>query len=169
MKYTSAEAAKVLRKLNEDYSALLNKENQSRSFLASGGEDVESVRPEYSFAQTQGALIEIEGRIRKLQHAINVFNTTTAVPGFDMTVDQMLVLIPQLTGQKNRLYSMKSVLPKTREKSGYGSNSSIIDYRYANYEIADVEKEYERIADLLARAQTALDALNNSATLDIDL
>ena len=169
MKYTSAEAAKLLRKLNEDHSSLLGMESRSQSFLASVGEDVESVRPEYSFSDTQAELLAIEDKIRKLKHAINVFNTTTTVPGFDMTIDQILILIPQLTGQKNRLNSMKNVLPKVREKAGYGSSSSIIDYRYANYSIPDVEKEYDRINDLLARAQTALDLINSSATLEIDL
>ena len=47
MNYTSAQAAKMLSKLQQDYDQLAAKEESSKTFLASMGEDVESVRPEY--------------------------------------------------------------------------------------------------------------------------
>jgi hypothetical protein len=52
MKYTSAQANKLLKKLNDEYSALLDKEQRSRDFRAAMGEDVESVRPAYDYAET---------------------------------------------------------------------------------------------------------------------
>lgn len=48
MKMTSAQAAKLLRQLKEELSALHLRENNSRCFLASLGEDPESVRPDYA-------------------------------------------------------------------------------------------------------------------------
>ena len=45
MNYTSAEANKLLKKLNDEYTALLDKETRSRDFRAAMGEDVASVRP----------------------------------------------------------------------------------------------------------------------------
>lgn len=71
MKYTSAQANKLLKKLNDEYSALLDKEQRSRDFRAAMGEDVESVRPAYDYAETQARLAELEGKIRALKHAIN--------------------------------------------------------------------------------------------------
>ncbi len=55
MKYavTSAEASKLLRKIVEEKSVVLANENQSSVFNASLGEDVESVRPAYDYAETQ--------------------------------------------------------------------------------------------------------------------
>lgn len=44
MNYTSAEANKLLKKLNDEYTALLDKETRSRDFRAAMGEDVASVR-----------------------------------------------------------------------------------------------------------------------------
>lgn len=44
MNYTSAEANKLLKKLNDEYAALLDKETRSRDFRAAMGEDVASVR-----------------------------------------------------------------------------------------------------------------------------
>lgn len=169
MEYTSAQAAKLLKKLNEDYDALLAKEAQSNTFLAALGEDVESVRPEYDFDDTQKMFREYEVKIRALKHAINIFNTTRRVSGFDMTIDEMLVYIPQLTRAKNRLYMMKSALPKVRENISGFSKSAVIDYRYANYDIEKAESEYQRVSELLSRAQTALDLTNNTETLEVEL
>lgn len=167
MKCTSAEAGKMMRKLLEEKSSIEMREHNGKEFLAAVGEDLESVRPEYDFAKTQSALAEVEEKIRKLKHALNVFNSTTVIPEFDMTIDEMLVYIPQLTARKNKLSSMKDKLPKVREQNRM--NSSILDYRYLNYDVSEVVAEYEKEADTLAKAQNAIDAVNMTMTLDIEL
>ena len=167
MKYTSAEAGKLLKKLNDERASLLLREENGKEFLAAVGEDIESVRPGYNFATTQVALNEIETKIRKVKHALNVFNSTTVIPEFGMTIDEMLVYIPQLTMRKNKLARMKDRLPKVREQTRV--NSSILDYRYLNYGVDEAAAEYDKISDTLSKAQNALDAANMNQTLEIDL
>lgn len=169
MRYTSAEAGKLLRKLNEERDALEQKEARSSTFLVSLGEDAETVRPAYDYQCTQEALAELDRKIRTVKHAINTFNLSQTVPGFDMTIDQMLIYIPQLTARKRKLAGMKDRLPKQRETDLIGSSSNIIDYSYANYDIALAERDYEVVSDELARAQTALDVVNNIETMEIVL
>ena len=165
MKYTSAEAAKLLRGLNEELGSVLNAETSSREFVAATSEDVESVRPAYDFAETQKEVERLRKEIRKVKHAINTFNTTTVIPELGMTIDEALVYIPQLSAQKSKLLIMRSRLAKTREYSRAGS--SIIEYRYANYDIKVADEEFKRVSDLLAKAQTALDVVNNSVKFEI--
>lgn len=168
MKMTSAQAAKAAKKLNEEYNALLQKEKLSSTFLAASGEDADSLRPAYDYAETQEKLAAVEKRIRTLKHALNVFNSTHAVPGFDMTVDEMLVYIPQLTARVNKLSEMKAKLPKMRVEERYGKTSNIIDYTYTNYDIDAVSADCEKSADELARAQLALDSFNTTETFEVD-
>ncbi len=169
MKVTSAQASKILRKYEDEMNGILSNESMSREFLAAVGEDVESVRPVYDYRAAQDKLTDLENRIRKLKHSINVFNCTYVIPGFDMTIDQMLIYLPQLSKKRDKLGSMKNVLPKAREAQQYGKSSNIIDYRYANYDIPTVEKDYAEVSDVLAKAQTALDTVNNTVTFDIEL
>ena len=109
MKYTSSEANKLLRRLNEERDAVLVKEQKSSTFLAAMGEDPESVRPKYDYTVVQNMVAELDLKIRTVKHAINQFNLPQTVPGFDMTVDQMLVYIPQLTARKNKTGFRNSV------------------------------------------------------------
>ena len=160
MKMTSAQAAKLLRQWNESLKALQRREENTKTFLASLGEDIESVRPEYDYAAMQAEQAAIEANIRKLKHTLNVFNTITVIPEFEM---------PQLTNRLEKLSRMKELLPKQRENALYNRNAAIIDYRYANYDIQTVEKDYEVLAETLAKAQTALDYINNTVLLEVDL
>ncbi len=118
MKYTSAQANKLLKKLNDEYDLLLAEEAESSTFLAAMGEDPESVRPEYDYIETQKSLEELGNRIIKLKHAINLFNTSHTLPGFELTVDEALVYIPQLSKKVKKLAEMKARLPSRLSFSG---------------------------------------------------
>ena len=166
---TSAVAAKRLRKLNDERDALLTMELKSRTFVAAVQEDVESVRPAYDYRAAQDALTEVEGKIRRLKHAINCFNCTYVLPEFDMTIDQMLVYLPQLTARMNKLDDMRSKLPRERVRESFNRGSNIIDYEYANYDITLARADYDLVADELARAQNALDTANTTVFFEVDL
>lgn len=171
MKYavTSAEASKLLKKFLGERNILLANERQSCTFNASLGEDINSVRPEYDYEQTQKLLKSYDKKIRILKHAINCFNSSQTVGNTGMTIDQVLVYIPQLTEMRNKLYDMQNRLPKQRTSVGGIGDITVIDYCYANYPVEKAKADYIAISDELAKIQIALDVVNTTEKMYFEL
>lgn len=91
---TSAQASKILNSLIDKLNKLSSKEELLATFNAASSEDPEANRPEFDMVSYHSQMNELEQKIRTVKHAINVFNTTHKVEGFDMTVDEILVYIP---------------------------------------------------------------------------
>ena len=167
MKYTSSEANKLLKGLEARIADLKRRETKSHMFHAASTEDPETLRPAYDFEETQKQIAALEEDVRTVKHAINVFNVTHTLPGFDdLTIDRALVYLPQLSARVRKLQEMAAALPRERVES-YGS--SIIDYVIANYDIADAEKAYHAEQEKLSAIQIALDAANSGDTMEIDV
>ena len=64
---------------------------------------------------------------------------------------------------------MRKKLPREREDSGYGRSSNIVEYKYANYDIAAVEADYIKTVDELSVAQNALDQVNTTVEFDVEM
>lgn len=169
MKLTSAQAVKLLRRFNEEYAMLVEEEKSSRVFTAAIQENIEAVRPPYDFASFQEKLDAIDTKIRVIKHAINLFNTTHEVPGFGMTIDEVLVCLPQLTRKKNKLTQMSRRLEKERVDGCYGSSSTNIEYTYANYSVREVREMLAEVSEMQGRLQTALDIVNTQEIMEIDI
>ena len=168
-KMTSAQAAKELKRLNEQHTALLDKELKASVFTAAIQEDIEMARPEYCYGNIQTDLRIIEEKIISLKHSINQFNLTYMIEGFDMTIDQMLVYIPQLTARKKKLEKMASRLSKERISNGFARSSNFIEYTYCNYDVSDAKYDLEETAKELAAAQMALDLANTTVEFDVEI
>lgn len=166
MKMTSAEANKLLHKLNDERDALLNMDAQNRTFTAATVENVEEARPEYSYEETNQRLIALDEQIRRIKHALNSFNLTQVLPGLGITIDQALIYIPQLNSRKRRLAVMRSIPKKQRSMSG---GASLIEYTYANYDVDKAEADYTAVTDELFKLQNTLDLVNSTVQLDIEL
>lgn len=169
MKYTSSEAAKLIRRLQQDKVLLEREETAKSIFKAATIENPEDLRPEYSYEDTAKASEELDTKIRKIKHAINVFNTVTEVPGTGMTIDQVLVYLPQLAQRARILNGMSSRLPKRRAEGFEVTNKNVIDYVYTNYDVDKAKEDYNKIQDEIAKIQTALDLVNSQETLEIDI
>lgn len=168
MKLTSSQASKLIRRLKEEYDTIIAEEKESRSFVAAIQENLDDARPLYDFVATQEKLDSLDRQIRTVKHAINIFNTTHEVPGFGMTIDAVLVYMPQLTRKKEKLLNMSRRLEKQRVDDCYGGSSSI-EYNYANYSVADAKEMLREVSDTLSRLQTALDTINTLETMEIDI
>ena len=168
MLYTSAEASKLLRKLTDEKEALIVNENQSKTYVVATTENEEELRPDYDYNITSAKLNEINDKILKIKHAINLFNVTHEVPETnDLTIDQVLIAMPQLNERKDKLSKMKNRLPKFRSRSNIGSN--IIEYDYVNYDINQVSNDYNEICEKISKMQLELDKINNTDKMEIDI
>lgn len=165
MKVTSAEANKMIKKLRDDITYWKLQEQNGSRFIAATIENIEDVRPAYSYAVVTEKLAACDEQIRRIKHALNIFNSTTVVDGFDMTIDEMLVFLPQLSDRQTRL--AKLMLKPEKERVMNSGRTSIIEYDYANYDYAVVKKDYDEISALKNRALTALDVVNNTVTFEI--
>ncbi|WP_028518248.1 hypothetical protein [Ruminococcus flavefaciens] len=168
-KMTSAQAAKELKRLNELHTSLIEKEQKSAVFTAAIQEDIELARPEYSYSDMQTELQSIEKQIISLKHCINQFNLSYVIPGFDMTIDQMLVYIPQLTARKKKLERMAARLPKERVNSSFSHSSNFIEYIHSNYDVDAAKKDLAETSALLAEAQMALDLANTTVEFEVEI
>ena len=123
----------------------------------------------YDYEGTQKALEFFDRKIRVLKHAISCFNASQTVGDTGMTIDQVLVYIPQLTEMRNRLYDMQNRLPKQRTSVGGIGNNTVIVYCYANYSVEKAKEDYTRISDELRKVQTALDVVNTTVKMEFEL
>ena len=169
-KMTSAYANKVLKKLNDDKDFYLNKEQEGQIYVAAL--DEEPVIPDYDYAEVSAKIAEIDGKIIKIKHAINVTNATSKidVEGVDMTIDSILVKMAQLNRRKLVLDKMRKRQAKARENSGlYGARKTAPEYRYINYDLKAVNKDYERIDAEIAAMQIALDKFNQTFEFEVEV
>ena len=161
---TAAEAMKQLKQLQLKRKQILDEENETSKFIAAVTEDIDAVRPEYNFQFTKMDLDVVENNIRYLKHQLNVFNSTYMIPELGMTIDQVLVTMPMLSEEVNKLRKMSGAIEKKRCQV-YGGRTAVIEYEYTNYDRNEVREEYEKESKRLSDMQIALDKANT--TVDI--
>lgn len=165
---TSAQAAKELKLLNEEHDELLKREELSAMFTAAIQEDLEKARPKYDYCGMQEHLRMLEDKIIRLKHSISKFNLTYVVDDFDMTIDEMLVYITQLTARKKKLERMCKRLQKERLNTGF-AHSNFIEYIYCNYDVEEAKRAFKEASIELVNAQLALDRVNTTVKFEADI
>ena len=142
-KMTSAYANKMLRKLNEDKEFWRSKEKEGCLYVAAL--DEEPVIPEYDYEEVSKNISEIDAKIVKIKHAINITNCTNEIQVGDakMTIDMILVKMAQLNRRKSTLDGMRKQQPKTRISSGlYSARKTAPEYQYINYDLNLIDPHY---------------------------
>lgn len=168
-KMTSAYANKMLRSLEEDKSYWVNKENESNTYVAAVNE--EPVIPDYDYADVAAKIGEIDEKICVIKHAVNLNNAMARVKvgEKEMSVDTILIRMAQLNKRKVVLDYMRKQLPKSREEVRYMSRNAVPEYRYINYDLDLIKKEYERVSDAIMEMQMALDQYNQTVLFEVDI
>lgn len=169
-KMTSAYANKMLKSLEEDKAFWVNKEETSSTYVAANNE--EPVVPEYDYVYVANTIAEIDEKIVVIKHALNVANATAkvAVDDNEMSIDMILIKMAQLNKRKNVLDVMRKRLPKAREEqTSYMSRNAVPEYRYINYDLDLIKKEYESVSRVIMEMQMALDRYNQTVQFEVNM
>jgi len=167
---TSAYANKMLRSLEEDKAFWVNKEATSSTYVVAINE--EPVVPEYDYTEVAATIAEIDEKIAIIKHALNVTNATARVQVGDveMSIDTILIKMAQLNKRKSVLDVMRKQLPKARvEQHAYMSRNAVPEYKYINYDLELIKKEYESVSVKIMEMQMALDKYNQTVQFEIDI
>lgn len=128
--------------------------------------------PEYDYAEVAATIAEIDEKIAIIKHAINVTTITARVQVGDveMSIDTILIKMAQLNKRKSVLDVMRKQLPKARvEQHVYMSRNSVPEYKYINYDLELIKKEYERVSVKIMEMQMALDKYNQTVQFEVDI
>lgn len=169
MEFTSASANKYLRRLQDEKDRLLRSEQEVSTYvLAEGGEAAEP--PAYDYGAVREKVAQIDAEARAIRHALHRFNMQTVLPERGISIDEALILLAQLSGRKDRLNSLASRQPRERLGDRYfGSSNGSIEYRYANYDVAQAEVDCRAVADEIAALQLDLDLVNQTEVFSVEL
>lgn len=164
--FTSASANKQIHMLQDEKEHLLSKETRTSTYTMVEGEDIEP--DAYSYEETSQKLDEIDNKIRALRHAIHASNMNTLLPDFGITIDEALVLMAQLTQKSHRLDTLRNRSQVLRKSPSMFGDSKLVEYIYAHYDVAQVERDYEKLLSQITQLQLALDLSNQTATFVVE-
>lgn len=167
---TSAYANKMLKSLEEDKAFWVNKEAASSTYVAAVNE--EPVVPEYDYAEVAATIAALDEKIVIIKHALNVTNATAKIQVGDaeMSIDTILIRMAQLNKRKSVLDQMRKQLPKAREEQlSYMSRNTVPEYRYINYDLDLIKREYETVSRTIMEMQMALDKYNQTVQFEVDI
>lgn len=170
MKMTSAYANKLLKQLDEEKAYLLSMEKSNCVYIAPSKE--EKPETEYDYAETQKKLEEINDKIVKIKHAINVSNINARIQIRDrsMTVDEILVRMAQLNKRKANLDEMRKKKEGEREgRNIFDAGTAVPEYKYLAFPMKQVREDYDRLSKEIMEMQLALDRHNQLDEFEVEM
>ena len=161
MKKCHTEIMKEIKRLEgEKDSWVTHERNNCRvSYMT----DEEPILPNYDYAETSGALLEYDDRIRKLKGLLAYANATTIVEGFDMTINEALIYLAQLNARVRRYDYLISFQKLTRKTVGIDGK---IEYTKILFDQEDAGRKLEEAKSEVIQLQMAIDRTNLTSFID---
>lgn len=165
--FTSAAAGKYIRSLEDEKALLIRREQETSTYVRALDERDEP--PAYNYAEMQRHIDDLDRRIRVVRHAVHLFNATCVLPESNVTIDEALVKLAQMSKKASRLATMREILPKQRIDASYPGRQNAIEYRYANFDVKQVEKDYQTLQEQIHALQLEIDLCNQTKTFEADI
>lgn len=165
--FTSASANKQIRVYEEEKEHVLRNESEVCTYVLAVDEEGEA--PEYDYAAVREKIAELDTKVRKLRCALHAFNVETVLPNSGISIDEALVLLAQLNGERHRLSDLRSALPKKRLSANYYPINKAVEYEYANYDIECAEADFQEASERIRQLQMEIDYANQTVQFEVDL
>lgn len=168
MEFTSASAYKYIKGLQDEKDRLLSAERETCTYVLSEGEV--SDPPAYDYEHTRQGVDEIDRKTCAIRHALHRFNLQTTLPKSGITIDEALIVLAQLSAKRACLSILASNLPKERlGDRTRGGGARVIEYEYANYDIAQAESDYKAVMEMISNLQLEIDLVNQTEIFAVDI
>lgn len=128
--------------------------NNSTILLTASLEEAEKV--DYNFAARTKKVEELLAKERKIKQTLNLFNASTKIIGFDMTISEGLVYIGQINNELstlNRMSTKRSIYPAQ-------SYNGVNMYYKLAYDTNEVKGRIKKLEQLKNDLQAAIDTTN---------
>lgn len=167
MTFTSASANKQIRMFEEEKAHILRNESEVCTYVLSADEEEEI--PGYDYAAVREQVAAIDAKVRTLRCALHAFNVSTILPESGISIDEALVLMAQLNGERARLSKLRSTLPKKRLSADFFRGNKVIEYQYANFDVERAEADYQAVSERIRQLQMEIDYANQTIQFEVGL
>ena len=98
-------------------------------------------------------------------------NSKIDVDGEVLSADVILIRMAQLNRRKDSLDYMRKMQVKQRQENrSYMSRTSTVpEYRYINFDLELVKKDFEKVSKEIMKLQIALDKHNQTFEFEVDI
>ncbi len=115
----------------------------------------------YSYEENREAIRKLREREEAIHRALSLFNLTTKVPGFDLTVSEGLLRLGQLRNEIDVLATLAS-RHQIRKVGSYGCSR----YQKCCYDVAKAKEDLAAMREERTSLQVAIDRLNLTSDID---
>lgn len=160
--FTGNTANKQIKALNEELNTLVIKEIHDSTYTYIEGEEPKI--PEYDLHQVNDKYFKIVQNISIIKSTLRNFNAARKGQLTGLTIDQILVLLPMYNHRLTTLKNMR----QTKEINRM-TKSNVSEYTVINYDLTQVESEYNTLYKAITDMQEDLNYLNVTGTFDVEL
>lgn len=161
MRMCNSEAMKAIKELEEKKKNVIYIEDKRSRVAYKEGESRGNIN--YDYAKTRKTIADIDGRIRKIKHALAVSNCTAIVDDFGISIGEALVYLAQLNAEYQQLDNLSNYNKISRTITYNG----VIEYTECLYDPDEVIKEMEALHAKICKLQVAIDRANLTNYIDV--
>ena len=161
MKLCNAEVIKKIKDLEEQKQEILL--NEQKNCTTTYQTETDMIDTGYDFDKTRTAVENLNKKIMRLKHTLNVSNSTVIVEEFGLTIGECLVCMAQLNNEKIVLER----LSRNQSKSRTTLYNGTVEYTDTNYNVEVCKDKLNGIKETIRKLQLAIDRVNLNNMIEI--